>query len=137
MSQANVELVRSGYEAFRRRDFAAVFQLLDTEVEVYQSEEIPWGGRYRGHTEVQQFFARLTQTIESRVDPDQFIDAGDRIVAVGHSRGTVHATGKAFEVPAVHVWTVRGGKAVRFEAYIDNPAMLRALEPGLNGREHG
>jgi hypothetical protein len=28
-----------------------------------------------------------------------------------------------------NVWTFRDGSAVRFEAYIDNPTMMRALEP--------
>jgi uncharacterized protein len=66
--------------------------------------------------------------VESRVDLDNIIDAGEHIVAVGHSRGRVKASGNAFEVAVVHVWTVRQGKAVRFENYLDTPKMLRALE---------
>ncbi|OGO71679.1 MAG: hypothetical protein A2Z37_12775 [Chloroflexi bacterium RBG_19FT_COMBO_62_14] len=60
---------------------------------------------------------------------EELCDAGDHVVAVGHTRGTARATGKQFQVPAVHVWTVRDESAVRFEAYIDNPTMMRALGP--------
>jgi hypothetical protein len=48
MTQSTTELIRSVYEAFRRRDMPAVAQLLDPEVDFYQSEQVPWGGRYRG-----------------------------------------------------------------------------------------
>ena len=74
------------------------------------------------------FFSKLTETVESRFDPDQFIDDEEgHVVAVGHTRGIVHATGREFEVPAVHVWTLREGKAVKFEAYIDAFQMRVAL----------
>ena len=129
MSRENVALVRDGYDAFRRGDIQAIFDALDPEVEFYQSEEVPWGGRYHGHSEVAVFFQKLTSAIESKVDPDQFVDSGNTVVAVGHTRGTARATGRTFEVPAVHVWTIENGRVVRYEAYIDNPKMLAALRP--------
>jgi ketosteroid isomerase-like protein len=127
MSKENVELIRAGYDAFRRKDLPAILALLHPGVEFHQSEEVPWGGRYKGHEQVQQFFARLLQTIDSKVETEQFIDAGNHVVQVGRTRGTAHATGKGFDVAEVHVWTLENGKVVRYEAYIDNPAMLAAL----------
>jgi len=129
MSTENVSVVRQCYDAFRRRDLPTVIMLLDPEVEYYQSDEVPWGGRYAGHAGVAEFFQKLTSTIESTVDPDRVVDAGDHVVAVGHTHGSVRASGKEFDVPAVHVWRLRDGKVVRFEAYIDNPQMLAALRP--------
>jgi len=127
MSEQNVTLVRSLYDAFRRRDIEAVVGALDPEVEYVQSDEVPWGGHYRGHAGVVEFFQRLTSTVDSRVEHERFVDAGDHVVAVGHTQGKVLATGKEFDVPAVHVWTLRNGKVVRFEAYIDHPRILAAL----------
>ena len=70
----------------------------------------------------------MTETIESRVDLDQFIDDEEgHVVAVGHTRGSVRATRREFEVPVVHVWTIREGKADKFEAYIDIFQMRVAL----------
>jgi ketosteroid isomerase-like protein len=86
------------------------------------------GGEYKGHEEVEYFLSKLTETIESRVDPDQFIDDEEgHVVAIGYTRGLVRVTGREFEVPAVHVWTIREGKAVKFEAYIDSFQMRVAL----------
>src|SRR5215813_1640787 len=129
MSSENVDLVRSAYRAFRRGDTRSVFGALDPGVEFSQSGEVPWGGRYKGPDEVGVFLYKLTSAIDSDLDPDQFVDAGDSVVAVGLTRGRALATGKEFEVRAVHVWTVRDGKILRFEAYIDNPRMLDALRP--------
>ena len=53
--------------------------------------------------------------------------AGDTVVQIGRTAGTVNATGASFDVQEVHLLTVRDGKVVRFEAHIDTPAMLEAL----------
>jgi uncharacterized protein len=67
MSKQNVESVRAVYEAFRRQDIPVVFQLLDPAIEVYQSKEVSWGGRYKGREQVQRFFTCLTQIIDSKI----------------------------------------------------------------------
>ena len=48
MSQEDVDIVRSIYDAFGRGEVRAMMGLLHPEVEVYQSERLPWGGRYAG-----------------------------------------------------------------------------------------
>jgi ketosteroid isomerase-like protein len=128
MSQENVAVVRSAYDAFRRGNVQMIFHLLHTEIEIYQSEGVPWGGIYKGHQEIASFFKKLTETIESRVEPDHLIDddAG-HVVVVGHTRGRVRGTGREFDLPTVHVWTIREGKVVKFEAYIDTAEMRVAL----------
>ncbi len=129
MSKENVTFVQNAYDTFNRGDIQAVFGALDPEVEFYQSEEVPWGGRYHGHKEVGAFLQKLTSAIESKFKANQFVDSGDQVVAVGYTRGIARATGKEFEVPAVHVWTLKNGKILRFDAYIDNPRMIAALHP--------
>jgi ketosteroid isomerase-like protein len=128
MSQEDVAVVQSAYEALGRGDIQTIFALLHPEIELYQSEWLPWGGKYKGHEQVGYFFSKLTETIDSMVEPDQFIDDEEgHVVAVGHTRGSVRATRREFEVPAVHVWTITEGKAVKFEAYIDTFQMRVAL----------
>jgi ketosteroid isomerase-like protein len=123
----NLDVVRGVYTAFERSDLAGVLAMLEAEVEVYQSGEVPWGGRYRGHAQVQEFFMKLAAAVESRVSTERFMEAGDQIVQIGRTRGQARATGRTFDVPEVHIWTVRHGKVVRFEAYVDHPVMLAAI----------
>ena len=124
---SNLDVVRGAYAAFERGDLTGVFETLAPDIEVYQSSEVPWGGIYRGHVQVQEFFMKLAATVDSKVGTERFLEAGDRIVQIGRTRGQARATGKRFEVLEVHVWTMRDGKVLRFEAYVDHPAMLAAL----------
>ncbi len=127
MPQDSVSVVKAVYDAYARRDIGAIFDLFHPEVEIRQTELLPWGGRYHGHEGLRAFLGRLTQAIDSRVEHDELIDAGDRVVSVGRTRGQVRANGAPFDVAAVHVFTIADGKVRRYEAYIDTPAMLRAL----------
>ena len=125
--RSNVTVVQRAYEAFFRRDIRAVLQLLHPDVEIRQATEIPWGGAYTGHAEAAAFFGKLVSTITSAVTLEGFIDADDHVVALGRTRGKVNATGKPFDVPIAHVWTIELGLVTRVEYYIDDPTMLAAL----------
>ena len=122
-----VQVVEAVYEGFRQRDMAKVFGLLAADVEIVQSDELPWGGVYRGHEGAREFFGRLRSYVGSTVTIERMISAGDHVAAVGWTEGTVNVTGAAFRVPIVHLWEVRAGKAVRAQFCIDHPTMLQAL----------
>lgn len=126
-ARPNVELVQHVYEAFKRRNPAEIFSLFAPGIEITQSGEIPWGGKYKGQDEALQFFGKLTQTINSTVVLERFIDAGEYVVAIGRTQGTINASGNKFDVPIAHVWTIQSGLVVRIEFHIHNPTMLAAV----------
>src|SRR5919205_2605272 len=121
MNEENVELIRRGYEAYARRDFQAVFALLDPEVEIRQTELLPWGGTYRGHEQAREFFRKLSEHTDGMPEPTGYISAGEDVVATGRLRGRVRANGREFDLAIAHLWSVRGGLVTRFAAYIDTP----------------
>jgi ketosteroid isomerase-like protein len=125
MTQENVEIIQRIYEAGNARDVPAYMELLHPEVEVLQTELLPWGGRYHLHQGIMDF---LTKLLHSQVVPEEFVAAGNQIVAIGRTIGHVKANGNAFDLRFVHVWELKDGKVMRFEAYIDTPQMLQALE---------
>lgn len=124
-----VQVVEAIYEGFRQKDIAKIFGLLAADVEMAQSNELPWGGVYRGHEGAREFFGRLRSNVTSAVTIERMISAGDHVAAVGWTEGTVNATGAAFRVPIAHLWEVQAGKAVRVQFCIDHPAMLQVLRP--------
>jgi ketosteroid isomerase-like protein len=126
------EIVEQVYSAFARRELPRIFEAFAESVEILQSPELPWGGFYRGHDDAREFFSSLTKAISSSVTIEQMIKAGDRVVALGRTRGKVHATGASFDAPFAHVWTVRGGLVIRAEFYVDHPTIERALEPNAS-----
>ena len=123
----NVDVVQRIYAAWAAKDLAAMADLIDPEVVITQDERLPWGGRYEGHAGFVEFSGKLTGTIASAVTTDALFAADDGVLQVGRTRGTVVATGAEFDVPEVHRWTVRDGRALTAHFAIDTPAMLEAL----------
>jgi len=128
MSQENVELVKSLYAAFARRNFDFILKNVSPEIEIVQSSEVPWGGSYRGPAEMQDFYGKLGAHLQASGLPiERALDAGDCVVIIGRTQGTVRATGKHFDVPLAHVWQIRDGKVTRFMPFIDHPTMFASL----------
>jgi uncharacterized protein len=128
VNKKSVEVIAELYEALARRDLPAIMSLIDPEIIVSQTELLPWGGEYHGVEGVQQFFTELFRRVESQLAVEEFVDAGDKVLVIGSTRGRVRATGATFNIRAVHVWTVKGGRGVRFEPNVDTPKMLEALK---------
>jgi ketosteroid isomerase-like protein len=126
--ERNVVLVRRLYDAFEALDLDAILEIVSPDVVVVQAPELPWGGEFQGHDGLGRFFGLLSEHIRSKVTHEEIFAAGDRVVQVGRTRGTVTATGQPFDIAEMHLLTVNDGKVVRFEAHIDTPAMLEALE---------
>jgi ketosteroid isomerase-like protein len=127
MSQSNVEAIQALYRAFLKRELMTILSLVDSGIEIRVSEMLPWGGTYKGLGGLKDFFTKLLDHLDSKVDFTQWIESGDSVVAVGHSHGTVKANGNSFDIAIVHVWHLRDGKAVLFEPYVDTAGMLKAL----------
>jgi uncharacterized protein len=128
MAGTNVELIRLLYDAFARGDEELIAATFDPEVEFHQTEQLPWGGRYKGFPRgVQPFFTKLKSHVDSQIEVERSWEAGDAVVVVGRTRGKIRASGKPFDLPAVVIWRIRDGKVVSFEPFIDTPAMLEAL----------
>jgi len=65
--QRDVEKIQELYRGYERHDLKSVLLLMAPEVEVIQSEELPWGGHYQGHEGVRKFLGSLAEHLESRV----------------------------------------------------------------------
>jgi ketosteroid isomerase-like protein len=119
MSQGNVERVRSGYEAFARGDLDGVLEVLDPEIEVHPPPEfLGKGASYHGHAGFLAYSQRWLEPWEEyRLIPEQFIEAGDRVIAANRAIARGKGSGVEVETRMAHSWTMREGKAVRMEVF--------------------
>ena len=127
---SNVELTRRSYEAFARGDLDGVVADMHPEIEWHQAQGLPHGGLYRGLDAVRaHVFDPLAAEWwdEFAADPDAFLDAGDEVVVLGRYRGRARHTGKVLDVPYVHVWSYRDGRAWRFRQFLDTAGWNDAL----------
>ena len=126
-TEANVDLVRRGYEAYAERDLFTILSLFDPEIEIVQTPDLPWGGHHRGLSGLKEFLSKLSAEVDALPAPEYYVPAGDDVAVVGRLRGRTRRSGKEIDIAIVHVWTVRDGRIVRFAAYIDTPAMKALL----------
>jgi ketosteroid isomerase-like protein len=127
VSRENVEIVRRGYEANARGDLEAALAALAPEIEIHD-HDIPDAGEYRGPEGLLRWQADWECSWESwRQEPEDFIDAGDRVVAVLRIYAKGRHSGVDVERLDGAVWTLRGGKAVRLDYYGSKEEALRSV----------
>ncbi|MBA3974309.1 MAG: DUF4440 domain-containing protein [Candidatus Solibacter sp.] len=132
MSQANVDLIRGLYEAFARGDAPAILGAMDPNIVWNEAENFPYSDRnpYVGPMAVAEgVFGRIgTEWDQFQAVPDEILDAGDTVVALGRYSGTYKATGKKMNAQFAHVWRVSGGKVTAFQQYTDTAQAVAATQ---------
>jgi ketosteroid isomerase-like protein len=123
----NLSVIRQVYAAFEAQDLEALLALSAPDIVITQDPALPWGGRHVGHEGVTNFALALVGASDSAVTSDSIFEADGQVIQCGRTRGTVRASGKRFDVPEVHVWTLRDGLVVEAHFAIDTAAMLVAL----------
>jgi uncharacterized protein len=127
MQMDSLEIVKQAYIYLNAKDIPNYFSLMSPNIEFYQTEELPWGGHYRGFDESKVFFSKYSPLIDSSAEISHYIQAGDRTVAIGKTSGIAKQTGKKFSCNLAHIWIVKEKKIVRLEVYIDTDVMQTAL----------
>ena len=126
MSRANIEVVRTIYDRFRGGDADGALALYDPAVEVHDRPEIPDPRVYRGHDGVLAALG-ASRSAFAGLDlvPEEFVDAGDRVVVVFRFVGTGRESGVPIEQRLCHAWTVRDGRVIRMDVHSDRDEALR------------
>ncbi len=117
------------YQAFAAGDIPAVLQSFDENIEWTEAEGFSYGGTYRGGEAILDnvFMKLATEWTDFKAEPVEFLDAGERIVALGNYSGSYKATGKSMNAPFAHVWTLEDGKIVKFVQYTDTLKVSEVL----------
>jgi uncharacterized protein len=129
VSEDDIQSVRRIYDALARWDLDDLVRDLTHDVEWELPETVPWGGSRHGHDGVRSFATMFQDHVEGMwADPDEFLDAGDRVVVLGRLSGRARAGGVEFETRFAHVWTLTDGVASRLRSYFDTAPVMAALE---------
>ncbi len=130
MSEENVEIVREAVDAFTRGDGKRTAQLIDPEVEFRGTV----GGLEEGRVAhgldqiINTFEAEdLEAWEERRLEPEDFIDAGDSVVVLLHEYRRGRGSGVELEIDTAVVFAVRAGRVVRIQGYMDRGEALEAV----------
>jgi uncharacterized protein len=111
------------YEAFAARDLGALRDALADDFVGHVSDGMPLGvgGEHSGpEAMIRDVWGKVFGTYEVHVDAERFYPSGDdHVVAVGHYRGTVRASGQPIEAAFAHVLTIRDGRIAHLHQITD------------------
>ena len=129
MSREEVETVRRAFEALRRDGVEGLLEFIHPEFEARTPPELSLEPEtYRGHEGIRRYFETFYEVMEEvRYEPQEFIDAGERVLVptrlIARGRGTGIEAGQNVTL----VFTVRDGKAVRVDVYATKAEALAAV----------
>ena len=123
-----VDVVKAAYAAFGRGDIAGIVAMCDDKVDwqFNVGTRVPYSGRF-GKANIAQWFADVAKHDDVQVfEPREFIAGGDHVTVLGWEKCAARPSGRAFECPWVHVFTVKNGKVTRFWGMLDSEASSAA-----------
>ena len=128
MSEENVEVVRHLYDRrppWRHRSCHRF--CLDPEVRADMSERVFNPDVYEGHDGYRRFLVEIDSVWDDfRIEPLEFIDAGDTVVVAHMVSGRGKESGVEVALPSTIVYTVREGSVVGMHMYRDHGRALEA-----------
>ncbi|KAF3887459.1 MULTISPECIES: nuclear transport factor 2 family protein [Nostocales] len=130
----NLEIVKRLYTAFAERDTNTILELFDPKIEWIQNEGFPQGGKHIGSDAViNDVFAKFRKDWEIwQAVVDEWLSAGDTIIALGEYRGIHKSTGKSMTAAFAHVYKLKNSRIVRFQQYTDTLKIAEAMQPEPN-----
>jgi ketosteroid isomerase-like protein len=123
----NSDIVRKAFDAFSRRDAAALIALSDPDI-VFRPPTGRLAGRdepYRGHEGLRAYLADVGRVWqELRSEPDEYVELGDRVLCTG--RVYAWGVGRVVDAPAGWVWRLRDGRLIEGTVYETRRAAYEA-----------
>lgn len=127
---SNLDIVKRMYAAFGDRNLETIRQIFDPKIEWIQNDGFPGGGKYVGVEAVlNDVFAKFRLDWDAwQAVVEQWLDAGDTIIALGEYRGTYKTTGKLTTAAFAHVYKLKDGRIIKFQQYTDTLKVAQAMQ---------
>jgi len=127
MSQENVDALRAVYDEWGNGNFRAGVDLYDPEVVFVQGPGFPESGAHHGREGIREYMRTFLETwTRLTIEADDFLEAGDTVVAEVVQRGSGKESAAPGEFRYFHVWSFRGGKVIRLEVIRNREDALEA-----------
>ena len=125
MSEENVEIVRRAYAALTRGDGDTLYDLASPEFVLDFSHRLVDPIVLRGRDDAVAFF--VSQSLETWegwpvYEPQELIDAGDKVVAFIRTSARGKGSGVEVEAHLWNLWTFRDGTPVEWKYFGDDQA---------------
>jgi ketosteroid isomerase-like protein len=128
----NKTIINGLYDSFSKGDIPAVLAGLDPEVVWNEAEGNDYadGNPYIGPDAVLKgVFERVGSDFETfnLTDIELHDMTNDRVLATLRYKGKVKKTGTPIDAQVAHLWTLKNGKAIAFQQYVDTKQLHEAM----------
>ena len=129
MSRENVEIVRRRWEGFNE-DGMPPLALCDEEIEIRMPPDFPVRGLFHGHDGVRRWRDQVFEVFDDpRVETDDIVDVhgdGRTVLMLLRATGAAKYTGIEVDHEWGAVWTIRDGKVLHAQGYLNRAGALEA-----------
>ena len=125
----NADRLKQAYEDFNSGNMEAVLEFWHDDIrwEGSSSDRVPGNGTHEGKEAITQSLGEFASAYDSvSVTPDEFIEDGDTVVALGHTEAS--KGDRSEKVPFVHIWRFEGGKVKRVQLLTDTAVAAELAE---------
>jgi len=130
--EENINIVKSLYDAFGKRDINGILAMLHPDVEWGEPPNPfnPAGGTHHGHAGFLEWANIGRQSEEILVlQPIKMLTDHDSVAIVGTMKCLALPTGKTYESDFVHLVTIEAGKVKKFQEFFDTYLAGEAFRP--------
>src|SRR6201993_3539325 len=130
LSMNTIPDIEKLYASLGERDYEAVISHLGNDIVWIVADNSPFADRspYRGIADVRSgIFDRLTAGFDKLVVAvdEIFESESGRVVVLGYYHGRFRGSPEEFKAQVAHIWTIREGRAVKFQQYLDTLQIAR------------
>jgi ketosteroid isomerase-like protein len=128
MSQENVEIVQSAFDAWERGDTDSILEVCDENIVVRQAPEFPGvPPRQHGHSGVREAFALWPEFWDDfRIEVLRKFDFGDHVVVTTEQSGRSKDSGIEVATQFTFLFTLRDRKVTEWRVFLREPEALEA-----------
>jgi ketosteroid isomerase-like protein len=128
MSQENVELVRSAYEAIARRDREALAAILADHVSPeFEFEAVLTGATYRGVDALWELLDDIQETIGYVPEVEEAVDLNDYVLVVLRMSGRGSQSGVSVAQQGAVLFSFDGNRLVSGKSFASRAEALEAV----------
>lgn len=132
MSEENTELIKTIYTFFNQRQYDDIIPHFAGEMTWNAADSSPLADEspYQGPASIRErVFGRIEAGFEKlTVRIDEIFGAEGRVVVLGYYDALPKGRETPSQIQLAHIWTVRDGKAVKFQQYVDTYTIAESFK---------
>lgn len=127
MKEANIELLKKGYEAFAKGDLDVIRGMSAADCVWRTPGFEPFKPEYKGIEGTIEYLTKLFEATDGtfKVVPETFVGDDERVVVL--SRVTASRMGRMLDTHVVHIYDVHDGKVFETTEFAAEPKKLESF----------